>query len=216
MPAQNRPSMAIRVSGALEVRPLTTERWQDLVRLFGPNGAGHCWCTWWRQTGAEFGRGIEERGRGNCALMQSLAGNTPAPGLIGYRAREPVGWVSVGPRPGYGRVVRSPTLGPGRHHPDAGDASVWSVVCFWMPRRERGKGLASQLLGAAVEHARTSGARALEAYPIDTAGGRHPTASLFTGTLGMFLRAGFQEVERRSEGRPIVRLALPGGAAPVS
>jgi hypothetical protein len=31
---------------------------------------------------------------------------------------------------------------------------------------------------------------------------------VFTGTLAMFRRVGFTEVERRAEGRPIVRLDL--------
>jgi GNAT superfamily N-acetyltransferase len=85
---------------------------------------------------------------------------------------------------------------------------VWSVVCFWMPRAQRGKGIAMALLRAAVEHARSGGARVLEAYPIDTGEERHPQSSVFTGTLAMFQRVGFTEVERRTEGRPIVRLSL--------
>lgn len=64
------------------------------------------------------------------------------------------------------------------------------------------------LLRAAVEHARSGGARVLEAYPIDTGEERHPQSTVFTGTLAMFQRVGFTEVERRAEGRPIVRLSL--------
>jgi len=81
-------------------------------------------------------------------------------------------------------------------------------VCFWMPRSERGHGLASALLAAAIEHARQGGARIIEAYPTDTGGTRHPSAGLFTGTLAMFERAGFQQVERRTSGQPIVRLII--------
>ena len=33
----------------MEIRDLTPERWDDLVTLFGSNGAcGGCWCMWWR------------------------------------------------------------------------------------------------------------------------------------------------------------------------
>ena len=197
------------MSPALEVHPLVPERWDDLVSLFGPSGAfGHCWCTWWRQKGSEFSQGIEDQGVGNCALLKSLTDARAVPGLIGYREGQAVAWVSVAPRPDYGRVLRSPSLGPGRRSPDAADPSVWSVVCFWMPPRERGKGFATLLLDAAIDHARAGGAQVLEAYPVDTAGGRQPTPNLFTGTLGMFRRAGFHEVERRTDGRPIVRLTL--------
>ena len=196
-------------SGGLEVHPLTADRWDDLVALFGAGGAfGNCWCTWWRQTGGEFGRGIRQRGAGNRALLGSLTTEGRQPGLIAYRDGRPAGWISVAPRPDYGRVIRSPSIGPGRRSPEAADSSVWSVVCFWMPRAQRGKGIAMALLRAAVEHARSGGARVLEAYPIDTGEERHPQSSVFTGTLAMFRRVGFTEVERRTEGRPIVRLPL--------
>ena len=197
------------MSAEVEVLPLTADRWEDLVTLFGPSGAfAHCWCTWWRQKGSEFSRGVEQLGAPNRALLEQMTREGHQPGLIAYRDGLPVGWISVGPRPEYGRVIRSPSLGPGRHNPEATDSSVWSVVCFWMPRRERGKGLATKLLRAAVDHAQAAGARVLEAYPVDTAGGRRPEPNLFTGTLAMFTRIGFTEVERRAEGRPIVRLPL--------
>jgi len=195
--------------GGLEVRPLTAERWNDVVALFGPSGAfGNCWCTWWRQTGGEFQHGIRQRGAGNRALLGSLTTEGREPGLIAYRDGQPVGWISVAPRPDYGRVIRSPSIGPGRRSPEAAESDVWSVVCFWMPRAQRGKGVAMALLHAAVEHARSRGGRVLEAYPVDTGAERYPQSSVFTGTLAMFRRVGFSEVERRAEGRPIVRLTL--------
>lgn len=191
------------------VRPLTAERWPDLVELFGPSGAfSNCWCTWWRQTGGEFDRGIRSKGAGNTALLRELTAADRQPGLVAYRDDKPVGWISVAPRPDFGRVIRSPSIGPGRRSSEAADEGVWSVVCFWMPRAERGKGIAMALLRAAVDHARARGARVLEGYPIDTESGRRPDANVFTGTLAMFTRVGFIEVERRAEGRPIVRLDL--------
>ena len=83
-------------SGGLEVRPLTADRWDDLVTLFGASGAfGNCWCTWWRQRGGEFGRGIRQRGAGNRALLGRLTTEGHRPGLIAYRDGKPVGWISV-------------------------------------------------------------------------------------------------------------------------
>ena len=197
------------MTAGVDVLPVTADRWADLVNLFGPSGASdNCWCTWWRQTGAEFTRGIERRGAGNRELMDGVVAHGRRPGLMAYRNGQAVGWISVAPRPDYGRVIRSPSLGPGRRSPEAADPLVWSVVCFWMPRRERGKGVAMALLRAAVDHARAGGARVLEAYPVDTGTERRPQSSVFTGTLAMFERVGFTEVERRTEGRPIVRLDL--------
>jgi GNAT superfamily N-acetyltransferase len=191
----------------LEVGPVTPDRWQELADLFGPSGAfSHCWCTWWRQTGGEFSRGIDEQGKGNRALMHSLVEAGSEPGLLAYREGRPVGWVSVAPRTQYGRVLRSRRIGP--QPEEATDEHVWSVVCFWIPRGERGKGVATALLNGAVEHARARGARALEAYPVDAAGDRHPAANLFTGTLSMFAQAGFAEVDRPRGGHLVVRRSL--------
>lgn len=191
----------------LEIRPVTADRWQELGALFGPSGAfSHCWCTWWRQTGGEFARGIEDRGAGNRALMQSLVEAGSEPGLLAYRDGQPVGWVSVAPRQQYGRVLRSRRIGPPAE--EAADERVWSVVCFWIPRAERGKGVATALLDGAVDHARARGATTLEAYPVDASGGRQPAANLFTGTLAMFLRAGFREVDRPRGVQLVVRRSV--------
>jgi len=191
----------------LRTHPLTLTRWPDLERLFGPNGAySNCWCAFQRVTGREFSAGCTNRGAGNRALLRGLADGPQAPGLLGYRDGQPVGWVSVGPRPGFGRILRSPIT---RLSPDeAADPSVWSVVCFFIPRAERGRGVGRALLGSAVDHARASGARMVEGYPVDTRGQRIPSANAFTGTLDLFAAAGFRPISERVAGRPLVQLSL--------
>ncbi len=66
-----------------------------------------------------------------------------------------------------------------------------------MGRNARRQGVASALLEAAVDHARDHGATTLEAYPVETDGGRIPSANAYMGTLAMFERAGFEVIERR-------------------
>lgn len=191
---------------ALDVRPLTPDRWDDLVALFGANGAyGNCWCTWWRQTGSDFGAGCANRGAGNRSFLQRLTDAGQRPGLLGYRDRRPVGWVSVAPLDQFGRILRSPTLKPERPTVPPG---TWAIVCFYIPKAERGSGVATELLHAAVEFARSAGATRLEAYPIDTNGRPADSAGLFTGTLSMFASAGFSEVRRRSAHQPVVARTL--------
>jgi GNAT superfamily N-acetyltransferase len=197
-------------AGQLVARPLTPARWGDLERLFGPNGAySNCWCAFQRVSGREFGAGCANRGAGNRALLRRLTEDDRRPGLIGYRGGEPVGWVSVGPRPEFGRILRSPItrLTPG----EAGDPSVWSVVCFFIPRQHRGTGVGRELLAHAVRHARTAGASVLEGYPVDTGGARAQSNVVFTGTLGLFRTAGFEVVAERLARRPVVRLVLRPG-----
>jgi GNAT superfamily N-acetyltransferase len=130
-----------------------------------------------------------------------------APGLLGCRDGRAIGWVSLGPREDYERLAHSKILAP------VDDTPVWSIVCFVVSRRARGTGVATALLAAAIDYARDHGASMLEAYPVDTAGGRIPAANAFHGPLSMFERAGFEVVERRQWNattpvRPIVRLAL--------
>lgn len=191
----------------LVTRALTSERWPDLERLFGPNGAySNCWCAFQRITGREFSAGCTNRGSGNRALLRQLTDEGRRPGLIAYRDGQPVGWISVGPRPEFGRIVRSPIT---RLTPeDAADASVWSVACFFIPRAHRAQGVGAELLRRSIDHARRAGARVLEAYPVDTAGSRMQSSTVFTGTLDLFTRAGFHRVAERVAGRPVVRLDL--------
>jgi GNAT superfamily N-acetyltransferase len=183
----------------LEVHPVTPDRWDDLVALAGERGfSSGCWCMWWRVTSKEF---EERHGAGLRQDLQDLVAAGPEPGVLAYVDGEPAGWVAVAPREEYPRLHRSPKLRR------VDDQPVWSITCFTIGRRQRRQGVAAALLDAAVDFARQRGAEVVEAYPIDTAGEKRSSADLYTGTLAMFERAGFEEVARRS-GRPIVRRAL--------
>jgi GNAT superfamily N-acetyltransferase len=183
----------------LEVHPVTPDRWDDLVALAGERGfSSGCWCMWWRVTSKEF---EERHGAGLRQDLQDLVAAGPEPGVLAYVDGEPAGWVAVAPREEYPRLDRSPKLRR------VDDQPVWSITCFTIGRRKRRQGVAAALLDAAVDFARQRGAEVVEAYPIDTAGEKRSSADLYTGTLAMFERAGFEEVARRS-GRPIVRRAL--------
>jgi GNAT superfamily N-acetyltransferase len=185
------------MSEDVKVRAVTPSRWRDLEALFGPSGAySGCWCMWFRETSAEFDR----RGNaGNKRALASMVRRNGQPGLLAYVGGEPAGWVSVAPREEYGRIERSALL------KRVDDAPVWSVVCFFIDKRFRGRGLGKRLLDAAVDHARRKGAQAVEAYPRDPRTRREiANADAFVGLLPMFEAAGFREVARRKD-RPIVR-----------
>ena len=84
----------------LRIEPIIADRWDDLLQLFGPNGAySNCWCTCFRRTGRESSAGCTNRGAGNRSLLRSLVDDGRVPGLLAYRGDEPVGWVSVLGRP---------------------------------------------------------------------------------------------------------------------
>jgi GNAT superfamily N-acetyltransferase len=185
------------MTAAVKVTPVTPSRWDDLVSLFGPSGAySGCWCMWFRETSAEFDR---NGNAGNRKALAALVRRNRRPGLLAYVDGRPAGWVSVAPREEFGRIGRSPVLKP------VDDRPVWSVVCFFIDKRFRGRGLGKRLLDAAVDHAARKGARVIEAYPKDPGQRTITNAEAFVGLLPMFEAAGFREVARRSGDRPIVR-----------
>lgn len=189
----------------LTVLPLTPERWPDLEAIFNARGcsvARACWCMYYRQSGT---RGPLRPGtppaRANRAALKALAEAGRAPGLIGYRGRIPVGWVSLGPREEFARLRRSPVMKP------VDDRPVWSIVCFVVPSEHRGQGVARALLDGAIVFARERGATLLEAYPVDRTG-RSADDSMWFGAKSMYDDAGFREVARRKPHRPVVRRKL--------
>jgi GNAT superfamily N-acetyltransferase len=188
---------------AIAVRPVTADRWDDLAELFGPQGAySGCWCMFFRTTSSEFADG----NAANRRRMTDLVSEGACPGLLAYGdGEQPVGWVSVAPRSEYGRIVRSPVVGPGR---GPVEERVWSIVCFYVPKAHRRRGIARALLDGAVDHAARNGASSVEAYPRDPSVSEVTAAGLYVGDLDWFLDAGFEEVERRKAARPIVQRRL--------
>jgi ribosomal protein S18 acetylase RimI-like enzyme len=152
-----------------------------------------CFCMYFRKTGEATGAGAVNR-----QSMRALVDGGTVPGLIGYEDGIPVAWVSLGPREDYPKLRRSPIMKPVDARP------VWSIVCLFVDRDARGRGLADRMLAAAVDYARSRGARLLEAYPVDPDGRIDPD-SMFFGAKSMYDRAGFREVARRKPTRPVVR-----------
>ena len=181
----------------LEFRPVVPERWKDLETLFGKNGAyGGCWCMWWRVTRSEFGKQV---GQGNKEALRAIVDSGEVPGILAYRGDQPIAWCSVAPREAFPALERSRTL------KRFDDRPVWSIVCFYVARPFRRQRLMVKLLQAAVAYAKEHGAKIVEGYPIEPAQNNIPAYSSFTGILSAFQEAGFVEVLRRSEHRPIVR-----------
>ncbi len=182
-----------------ETHPVTKERWPDLVELFDRPIVRTCFCMFYRKVGAGTGVGQQNR-----RAMKALVDRGTVPGLIGYEDGVPVAWVSLGPRQNYAKLRRSPVMKP------VDDRPVWSIVCFFVDRNARGRGLSQRMLKAAVDYARSCGARLVEAYPVDKDQRSHPD-DMFFGAKSMYDRAGFREVARRKPTRPVVRKTLRGG-----
>ena len=137
----------------------------------------------------------------NRADLKALAGSAEPPGLIGYRGKVPVGWVSLGPREDYAKLRRSSVMKP------VDELPVWSIICFVVPSQYRGQGVAAALLEGAIVYATKRGVALLEAYPVDKAG-RSNDDGMWFGAKSMYDRAGFNEVARRKPSRPVVRIRV--------
>lgn len=183
-----------------EVRPLDISTWDDFESLFGSRGAcGGCWCMHWRLRGKAF---TEGKGEPNRRAMLALVDGGARPGLIGFLDGRPVAWCALAPRESYPRLEHSKTLAQVDGEP------VWAVVCFFVAKPHRRRGVAVKMLEAAAHYARTLGAQWLEGYPVETGEGGLPDPFVYTGTTRTFTRAGFSEVARRSKSRPIFRKKL--------
>ena len=191
----------------VDVRPLTAETWDALAELFREGGDPRwCWCQYWRLRSRDFSAAKVPQLR---QRLHDQAQSAQPPGLVAFDGDQAVGWVSLGPRTEFERIVRSRVI------PTVDDRPVWSIVCFAVSSTARGRGVGRSLLDAAIAYARSRGAEALEAYPVRVGHGEaiHPE-SAFTGTLPMFERAGFRIVADRasdpssSNQRVVVRRAL--------
>src|SRR5258707_8004715 len=149
----------------LTFAPLTPDRWPDLEAIFNAKGcsvARGCWCMAYRLRGSrELLPPGMTRAQANRAALKELVDAGSPPGLIGYRGKVPVGWISIGPREQYAKLKRSPVMKPVDEQP------VWSVICFVVPAQHRRQGVAKALLQGAVAYAREQGATLIEAYPVD-------------------------------------------------
>ena len=85
---------------------------------------------------------------------------------------------------------------------------VWSVVCLFVLKGHRRRGISRRLLEAAARHAKKQGARIIEGYPVEPKKDVMPDAFAWTGIASAYRSAGFTEVARRSETRPIMRRKL--------
>ena len=144
-----------------------------------------------------------QKGEGNRTAMKALVDSGIEPGLLAYFANEAVGWCALAPRADYPALERSRILKP------VDDKPVWSVSCLFVHRRFRRQGVATELLKAAITFIRKNGGRILEGYPVEPRGEKPiPAAFAWTGIPSAFLAAGFHEVARRSDTRPIMRIEL--------
>jgi len=192
--------MIRRTTPALTIKPLTPDLWPPFEELFGPRGAcGGCWCMTPRLTRSDY---EANKGAGNKRAMRALVDAGETPGVIAFDGEAPVAWCSLGPRSGFGSLARSRILKP------VDDREVWSIVCLFVAKAARRKGVSIKIIDAACDYAALRGATCMEGYPVEPKKDDMPPVFAYTGIASAYLAAGFHEVARRSETRPIMRREL--------
>lgn len=197
-------------NSAVNIQPLTASRWADFETLFGPVGAdGGCWCMFWRMRQVDYAKSSREK---NKKAHRAMVKAEKPTGLLAYLDGQAVGWCGISPRPAFVRLDASKLI------PASKDPATWSIVCLFIHRKFRSKGIGLALLKGAVDFASAWGAISIEGYPVETKGGDIDVKRAYPGTVAMFRKAGFKplvETESRSAGfsRWVVRAAANNGNA---
>jgi len=195
-------SKSLQKNAEVEVFPATDERWKDIESLFGVKGAyAGCWCMFWRLDRGDFKK---MKGEGTKAVLKGMTTSNDVAGLLAYVDGQPIGWCSISPRKDYAALENSRIL------KRIDDKPVWSIVCFFVAKSFRSKGIMSELLGGAVKYAEQKGAEIIEGYPIDMqtdklAGQKLNSYSGYMGIASIFRAAGFVKVADASETQLIMR-----------
>jgi len=157
---------------------------------------------WWRAESRKTWNEI--RGAGAKKAFKHLVHGGKAHGVLAFAQDEPVGWCSFGPRTDF------PILETVKAYKNTAIPDAWSIICFFIHRKWRGKGLARGLLKAAVDAMQRHSVRIVEGYPVTTTrdGRRLSSAFAWTGPMKIFDELGFKMVQSSDPLKPLVRLEL--------
>lgn len=182
----NRPRRAASLGrvGDFQVRELSAETWPAFAEIVERhNGVwGGCWCMAFHPEGV--GKGHTPAGNREAKRGRVLAGTTHS--ALVMDGATCVGWCQ------FGSPMELPRVKSRRKY-EAGleDPPDWRITCFFVDRKRRGEGIASAALAGALASIATAGGGVVEGYPEETEGFTVQGSHLHTGTVGMFLDAGF-------------------------
>ena len=131
------------------------------------------------------------------AMKQTINAGMPI-GILAYQDGQPMAWCSIAPRLSYRPL-------DGDEYPGIKEDEVWSLVCFFVPRKLRGLGIMKHLLQQALRTARKRGAQVVEAYPVDP----DSPSYRFMGFISAFKKAGFVETKLAGKRRHVMHKRIP-------
>ncbi len=176
-----------------------------LVDLFARTSTP-CHCQYWHFEGdknAWLDRLFNAPEQNRAAFVHDLA-QPGLKGVVALEAGQAIGWLKLTPAERvaklYGqRLYKSLAVFQGPRD------GVLTVGCMLVDEAMRRRGIARALLGAAIDLAKASGARAVEAFPRRSE--QASPAELWMGPPAVFLDAGFEIVNDFGP-YPVLRFAL--------
>lgn len=191
---------------AVDVAPLDGANaiaWRDLFVRSGST----CFCRWWHFVGTKnewLARSTEHPELNRDEQLALVAARAPeAGGLVAVEGELVVGWMKLVPRALLPKLLK---LGPYRALAREPDGGVWSVGCLLVDPSQRRRGVAEALVHASIDHVRSKGGHAVEAYPRRADHPLHDEEA-WMGTPHIFASCGF--VETSGDGPyPVMRRTL--------
>lgn len=178
-----------------------------LTALFVRDGSP-CFCRFWHFTGTN------KEWEARCAFESDVSARelreavaqrrADGLGMVAIEGDEIVGWMKLAPRATLTKLLkRSPYKD--LHAPP----ETLGIGCFLVDPRHRRRGVAAALLDGAIAHARTIGAKAIEAWPRISTEGSAPLhdGELMQGPASLYVSRGFSWI-RRDPPHPTLRLDL--------
>ncbi len=175
----------------LRYTPVDESNWIDLEKLFESKGGPHnCWCMVWRNMnkGGDRAKKTDKK-----ESLQAYVANQNPIGLLCYDNEEAVAWCSIAPRESYRELSGDNAL-----------TDVWSLVCFYIKKEYRQKGITEALIKQAIMYAKDNGAKYVEAYPVDP----ESPSYRFMGFKPMFEKQDFEFKHKAGERRHVMVIAL--------
>lgn len=171
--------------------PVDKSNWTDLEKLFECKGGPHnCWCMVWRNMneGTDRANKVDKK-----ASLKNYVDNQNPVGLLCYDHSEAIAWCSIAPRESYRELSGDNSL-----------TNVWSLVCFFIKKEYRQKGITEELIKQAIKYAKVNGANYVEAYPVDP----ESPSYRFMGFRPIFDKLGFEFKHKAGQRRYVMTISI--------
>lgn len=177
---------------SLRIERLSESNFADFEKLTSCESGGGCYCSFWHQKIAsmqEWDTRKKEDPSLNRQIVLDKVKTGYHVGVLVYRDRDLIAWISVGPLTDYFWTWRR-TI-------QVGDEAkvVAGITCFTVSPAHRGQGLQSEILQTLKQYGREQGWKAIEAYPFDASAlEKHKENVLWPGLTKGYIDAGFNKV----------------------